>query len=163
MEDFRRVLRELDPAMPAMQVVTLREHMRMALMFERTAAILVATLGYLALLLAIVGLYGVVSYLSSRRTREIGIRMALGARPGDVLFQIAKQGVGFAVTGIAIGVLAAGGIARLMRSVLYGISSYDPLTYAATCALVLAVALAATFIPARRASRVDPIEALRCE
>ncbi len=163
MEDFRRALRELDPAMPAMQIVTLREHMRMALLFERTAAILVATLGYLALLLAIVGLYGVVSYLSTRRTREIGIRMALGARPGDVLFQIARQGVGFAVTGIAIGVLAAGGIARLMRSVLYGISSYDPLTYAGTCALVLAVALAATYIPARRAARVDPIEALRCE
>ncbi len=163
MEDFRRAVRAIDPAMPTMQIVTLDEHMNFALMFERTAAILVGSLGVLALLLALVGLYGVIAYVASRRTHEIGIRMALGARPGDVLASIVRQGGGFALTGIAIGLPAAAAVARLMRSVLYGISSYDPLTYAGTCALVLAVALAATYIPARRAARVDPIEALRCE
>jgi predicted lysophospholipase L1 biosynthesis ABC-type transport system permease subunit len=163
MDDFRRELRALDPSMPAMQIITLREHMRLALIFERISAVLVATLGSLALLLSVVGLYGVIAYVSSRRTREIGIRMALGARPVDVLCQIVKQGGGFAAAGIAIGLVAGAATARLLGSVLYGISSYDPLTYSIACALVLGVALAATYLPARRAARVDPIQALRCE
>jgi putative ABC transport system permease protein len=163
MQDFRLALRALDPAMPAMQIITLDEHMNVALMFERTAAILAGSLGVLALLLALVGLYGVIAFIASRRTREIGIRIALGARPGDVLAQVLKQGGRFAVTGITMGLLLGGAAAQLMRNVLYGVSSYDPLTYAGTGAVVLAVALAATYIPARRAARVDPIHALRCE
>jgi predicted permease len=163
MQDFRNALRAIDPSMPAMQIVTLDEHMNLALMFERLAAILVGTLGVLALVLALVGLYGVIAYVASRRTREIGIRMALGARPADVLTQILKQGGGFAATGIAFGLLLGGSAAQLIRSMLYGVSSYDPLTYAVTVTLVLGVALAASYFPARRAARVDPIQALRCE
>jgi predicted permease len=163
MEDFRRELRALDPAMPAMQIVTLDQHMKMALIFERTAAILVGTLGGLALILALAGLYGVISSIAARRTREIGIRMALGAQAPDVMAQVLKQGGGFAVTGIALGLAGGGAAAQLVRNSLYGVSSYDPLTYAATGALVLGVALAASYIPARRAARVDPIHALRCE
>jgi ABC-type antimicrobial peptide transport system permease subunit len=149
--------------MPAMQIVTLDQHMKLALIFERTAAILVGTLGGLALVLALAGLYGVVSSMAARRTREIGIRMALGARSRDVMAQVLKQGAGFAVTGIALGLAGGGAAAQLIRSSLYGISSYDPLTYAGTCALVLGVALAASYVPARRAARVDPIRALRCD
>ena len=163
MEDFRRALRELDPAMPAMQIVTLDQHMKMALLFERTAAILVGTLGALALVLALAGLYGVISSIAARRTREIGVRMALGARPADVLWQVLKQGGGFALTGATIGLLLGAAAARLMGSVLYGVSRYDPLTYAAVSGLVVVVALAAAYVPARRAARVDPIHALRCE
>ncbi len=163
MEDFRRELRALDPSMPAMQIITLKEHMRLALIVQRISAAVVGTLGSLALLLSVVGLYGVIAYLASRRTREIGIRMALGARPVDVLLQVLRQGGGFAVTGIAIGLLAAAAAARLLGSMLYGVSSHDPLTYAASGILVLAVALVATYLPARRASRIDPIQALRCD
>jgi predicted permease len=162
-EDFRRELRALDPAMPAMQIITLQEHMRLALVFERIAAILVGTLGGLALLLSVVGLYGVISYIASRRTREIGIRMALGARPADVLRQVLSQGGGFAAAGIGLGLVIAALVAGVLGSMLYGVSRYDAPTYAATCVLVMAVALAATYFPARRAARVDPIQALRCE
>ncbi len=163
MDDFRAAVRAVDPAMPAMQIITLREHMRMALMFERLSAIVVGTLGSLALLLSLVGLYGVISYVAARRTREIGIRMALGAMPSDVLRQVVRHGGAFAGVGIGIGLAAGAGAARLLSSVLYGVSAYDPATYAATCALVMTVALAAAYFPARRAARIDPIQALRSE
>jgi hypothetical protein len=94
MEDFRRALRALDPAMPAMQIVTLDQHMKMALIFERTAAILVGTFGGLALVLALAGLYGVISSIAARRTREIGIRMALGAHSRDVMAQVLNKAGG---------------------------------------------------------------------
>jgi len=162
-EDFGGAMRGLDPSMPAMQIITLEEHMRLALLFERIASMLVGTLGGLALLLSVVGLYGVISSLASQRTREIGIRMALGARPADVLRQIVKQGGGFAATGIAIGLVTGGLAARGLGSALYGVGSYDLATYGAASALVMTVALAATYLPARRAARVDPIEALRSE
>jgi predicted permease len=163
MEAFRGAVRAIDPAMPTLQVVSLDQHMNLALAFERLSAILVGGLGLLALLLALVGLYGVVAYIASRRTREIGIRMALGARPGDVLRHILRQGGVFAASGIALGLLGGAVAGRLIRSVLYGVSSFDPLTYAAAGALVFGVAIAATWVPARRAAQIDPIQALRCD
>lgn len=162
-EDFRRVLRALDPSMPATQIITLSEHLRTALIFERLSAILVGTLGALALILSMVGLYGVISYITASRTREIGVRMALGAGRRDVLRQVVGQGGAFAAVGIAIGVVVGPLVARMMSSILYGVSSYDPATYCAACMLVMAVALAATYVPARRAAGIDPIEALRSE
>ncbi len=162
-EDFRRELQALDPSMPTLQITTLRQHMQFALILERVSAILTTILGSLALLLAVVGLYGIISYLVSRRTREIGIRMALGARPADVVLEVIRQGGTYAAIGIALGLFLGFACANLMESMLYGVSSHDPATYLATCALVLAIALIATCVPARRAARVDPMQALRYE
>jgi putative ABC transport system permease protein len=160
-DDFRRVLRALDPSMPALPIITLREHLHTALMFERVSAMLAGTLATLALILSTVGLYGVISYLTASRTREIGVRMALGAERRDVLRHVIGQGGAFATVGIAIGLAVGALVARLMSSVLYGVSTYDPATYGAACLLVMTVALAATYFPARRAAGIDPIEALR--
>ncbi len=161
---LRREVAELDAAMPVMQVTTIDEHMESALVGQRAVAVLVGALGGFGLLLSIIGLYGVVAFLVSRRTREIGIRMALGARREDVIRGVVLLGGRLAVVGIAIGLgLAAWVMSRLSQEAVYGLSRFDPLTYAATSALVLLTALAGSYVPARRASRVDPIAALRSE
>jgi ABC-type antimicrobial peptide transport system permease subunit len=120
-------------------------------------------LGALGLILAVVGVYGVVSYGASQRQHEIGIRMALGARPNGVLALVIRQAVALVAAGIGIGVLAALGVNRILMSLLVGVTSYDPLTFVSASGLMLAVALAACYIPARRATRVDPLVALRHE
>jgi putative ABC transport system permease protein len=114
-----------------------------------------------ALALAVVGIFGVISYAVAQRTREIGIRMALGAKPGDVLALVVKQGLGLALAGVAIGLGAAAIVTRAMSSMLYGISSTDPLAFAGVSVVLIAAALAATFLPARRAAKVDPMISLR--
>jgi putative ABC transport system permease protein len=115
------------------------------------------------LLLAAVGLYGVIAYGVSRRTREIGIRMALGARPGEVLRLVVRQGGRLAIAGIALGVLAAAGAARLLEALLYGVSTIDPLAYITAIGALLLVAAVANIVPAFAAARVDPAKALRGE
>jgi ABC-type antimicrobial peptide transport system permease subunit len=110
-----------------------------------------------------VGLYGVVAYLVNRRTHEIGIRMALGARQGDVLRMVLGRGIRLGALGAAVGLVAAFAVAQVMSSRLYGVTPLDPLTYAASTAVVLAVALLASYLPARRATQVDPMAALRYE
>ena len=129
----------------------------------RWEASMLGAFGALAMLLAAVGLYGVVSYHAALRTREIGIRMAVGARSADVLRLILGQGLRLTLLGIALGILAAAGVARGMVRLLYGVSPTDLPTYAAVTLLWLAVALLACYLPARRAAKVDPNVILRCE
>jgi putative ABC transport system permease protein len=158
----RDELRQLDPQLPA-SGKTLEERLAMPLLPVRLAASLLGGFGLLALALAAVGIYGVMSYSVTRRTREIGIRMALGARASAVLGLTVRQGMAPVALGVAVGLAAALGLARFARSLLFGVSAADPLTYAGVAALLTAVALLACYVPARRAARVDPLVALRNE
>ncbi len=116
-----------------------------------------------AALLAAVGIYGVMSYAVLRQTREIGVRMALGANPADVLRQVVRQGMSVAAAGAGAGLAAALLLTRLMSGLLYGVAPTDPATYAGVAVLLLAIALCASYVPARRAARIDPMKALRAE
>ena len=130
----------------------------------RLASTLIGIFGLVALLLASIGLYGVMAWMVSRRTREIGIRMALGAQPGDVLTLVLKHGIVLTVFGVAIGLFGAFAASRLMDTQqLYEVSATDPFTFAGIALLMTAVSVAACYIPARRATRVDPLVALRYE
>jgi macrolide transport system ATP-binding/permease protein len=159
----REVVRNLDSRLPIYGVMTLQEHMGYALMWTRMGAKLSTTFGLLALLLAATGLYSLMAYSVGQRTREIGIRMALGAQRGDVLRLVAVQGMRLAVAGIVVGIPLAFVLTRVMSGLLYGVSAADPLIFIVVPVLLGAVALLACYIPARRATRVDPMIALRYE
>ena len=124
---------------------------------------LMTAFGVSALLLAAIGIYGLIAYSVEQRTQEIGIRLALGAETGQVRRMVVVQGLRLAVVGLVVGVAAAAGLARLLASLLFGVTTWDPVTFVGAPLVLALVALVATWIPARRASLVDPIDALRCE
>jgi predicted permease len=159
----QRVVRELDPNLPVTAVTTQVEQSRKTIAAERFFALLLSGFGALAALLAAVGLYGVMAYGVAQRTGEIGIRMALGAQAAGVRRLIVRQGMTFAALGVAAGLLGARALEQVAASQLYGVTASDPVTFAAAAATLLAVALIACWIPARRATRVDPMIALRAE
>ncbi|MGI8655951.1 MAG: ABC transporter permease [Pyrinomonadaceae bacterium] len=160
---IRREIGSLDPNLPLYDVKTLNEHMNLPLFPARMAALVLGSFGVLALLLAGIGVYGVMSYAVSQRTREIGIRMALGAQPRDVLRLVVGQGMLLALIGTVVGLIAAFALTRVMSGLLYGVSAVDPLTFVGVPLLLACVALIACLIPAQRATKVDPMIALRHE
>ncbi|MGH9861699.1 MAG: FtsX-like permease family protein, partial [Candidatus Acidiferrales bacterium] len=162
-ETARATVRSLDANLPVFNIRTLDAQMGIALLPVRMAATLLGVMGGLALLLAAVGIYGVISFAVSQRTREIGIRMALGAQRRDILSLVLRSGMALTLIGCALGLAAAAGVTRFLTFLLYGISPLDPLTFIGIPALLAAVAMLACWIPARRASRVDPMVALRYE
>lgn len=160
---IRNQVREIDPNLPILNVGTVSESLSRSLGNERTNAILLGIFGGLALLLSAIGLYGVISYTVSQRTHEIGIRMALGARQSSVVALVVKQGVTLALTGVGIGIVGAFVLMRLLSGLLFNVSATDPITFIVVPAILTGVALAACFVPARKAARTDPMIALRYE
>jgi predicted permease len=160
---IRQAVREVDTNLPISEVKTQAEQVEQSLRMERLFVRLLSFFGLLALLLAAIGLYGVMAYSVAQRTQEIGIRMALGAETKDVLKMVIKQGMILALVGVALGIGSAVGLTRLMKSLLFGVSATDPVTFAEIALLLIVVALLACFIPARRATKVDPMVALRHE
>jgi predicted permease len=161
MASVRRAVNEIDSREVIYNVQTLDEVVSNSFAARRLSMILLGIFAALALLLACVGIYGVISYLVGQRTHEIGVRVALGAQGNDVLRLIIGQGARMALVGVAIGTAAALALTRLMSNQLFGVSAHDPLTFAAVAILLIIVAVAACYIPARRAMRVDPMVALR--
>src|SRR5205823_9758696 len=154
---------ELDPVTPLLDVTTLEDFVAESLSQERFNMLLLAAFAGLAVLLAAVGIYSVLAYAVRRRVREIGIRMALGASLRDVLRLIILEGMTPALIGVAIGLAGALALGRVLATIIYGISASDPLTLAAVSLFLLAVALFASLVPAYRATKVEPIQALRDE
>jgi predicted permease len=162
MEAARRIARDVDPEMP-IDVRTLEDIVSVSLADRRFVLLLVALFGGLALVLATTGIYGVVAYMASQRTSEIGVRIALGAREAQVVKLLVRQGLLFAAAGVGAGLAAAFALTRVLASMLYGVGATDLATFAAAGAALLAAALAASWIPARRAARIEAVEALRHE
>jgi predicted permease len=156
-------LHELDRELPMYRVITMEQRVADSLARRRFTAVLLGLFASLALALATIGIYGVMAYLVSQGTREIGIRMALGASQAKILRLVVRQGMMLALFGVAVGLLAAFMMSRLLSGLLYGVRSTDPLTFAAIAVLLTVVALLASYIPARRAARIDPMISLRCE
>jgi len=159
----RSQVRALNPNLPLVSTQALSEYIGIGLLPQRVALSVAGSLGAVGLLLAAVGLYGVTAYSVSRRTREIGIRIALGAGRGDVVRMVLRQGAALAGAGIAAGLVVALAASRVIASLLYGVGPADPLTYATTAAIFATMTLAASWAPARRAAAIDPMRALRDE
>jgi putative ABC transport system permease protein len=159
----RQAVRQIDSGLPAYLMAPLSDIVSESVAQRRFSMLLLAAFALLALFLASVGLYGVVAYTVSQRTQEIGVRMAIGAQTGDVLRMILGGGMKLALIGVAIGTAGAMALSHLVASMLYGVTPFDPVSYAATALVLLAVAALACYVPARRAMRIDPILALRQE
>jgi putative ABC transport system permease protein len=159
----RRALGQYNSQLVMYDTETMGEIVSDSLAARRFSMVLLGIFAGLALVLSAVGIYGVISYISGQRTHEIGVRMALGAQPGDVLRMIVGQGAGLALIGVGIGAAVAFGLTRLMSKMIYGVSAHDPLTFASVAFVLSLVAIVACYFPARRATRTDPLTALRYE
>jgi len=159
----RQAVQEVDPGLPLYKVATMDEVIAKSLAGHRLNLWLLAIFAGIALVLSAAGLYGVISYLVAQRTREIGVRLALGAQTRDVIGLVMRQGARLTAVGIGLGLLGALAFTRVLASLLFGVSTRDPLTFSGVAALLAAVALLATWLPARRAARVEPIVAIRNE
>jgi ABC-type antimicrobial peptide transport system permease subunit len=159
----RKLVAEADRTQPLYEFQTLEEALLASIAPRRFHLFLLGTFATTAVLLALIGIYGVVAYSVSLRTREIGIRLALGARRGEIVDMVVRQGMRFALAGIAAGIVAALALTRLMASLLHDVQPNDPWTFAAVATVLAATALLAAAGPAVRASRVDPLTALRYE
>jgi predicted permease len=159
----KRELHNLDRDLPMYGVRTMQQRIEESLARRRFSTVMLGLFAALALALATIGIYGVMSYLVSQGTREIGIRMALGATRRGILALVVRQGMVLAMAGVGIGLLGALAIMRLMNSLLFGVKATDPLTFIVIALLLSAVALVASYVPAQRAARVDPMISLRCE
>lgn len=159
----RGALQKLDPELPVYGVTTMEERAANQTRQSRFSAWLLGIFGALALVLASMGIYSVMSYAVEQRAREIGVRIALGARAGDILKMVLRQGVRLTLLGVTLGLGAALALTQAMKGLLFGVAAADPLTYGALALLLMLVALLACWIPARRATKVDPIASLRCE
>src|SRR5262245_49711927 len=156
-------MHELNPNLPVFNVSSLHERVQVASTNTRIAGVSVGVFGLLALGLAALGIYAVVAYATRQRTREIGIRMAVGAQTSDIRKLVLGQGLRLIVTGLLFGLAASLASTRFLKAVLFGVGSTDPLTFISVALLLCLVALAACYIPAQRATKVDPIVALRSE
>ena len=159
----RDAVRILEPDLPLLESMPLRQFMAVSLFPQRLAGVVTGAIGTLGLLLSMVGLSGVVALAVASRTREMGVRLALGARGADVVGLVLREGLGLALRGMALGLVAAVALAPALRSLLSGVGPLDPVAFLGTSALLAACAFVATFVPARRAARVDPLQALRSE
>ncbi len=162
---LRRTVREVDPALPILSLKTFAQHLdgNIQLWLVRAGAALFSVFGFVALGLAVVGVYGVKAYSVARRTREIGIRMALGAQRETVQWMILREGFVMLASGVVIGLLLAIGTGKLLSGILYEVGAFDPLAFTLAPVLLAAAALLATWLPARRATRISPMVALRME
>lgn len=162
-KDLQSTVATLDKDLPLFDVKTAEQYLNNAIAQPRFSALLFSLFAAVALFMSSIGLYGVMAYSVTQRTHEIGIRMALGAQMQDVLKMVVRQGMFLAVIGIALGLVAAFALTRLMTTLLYQIGATDPLTFIFVSVMLLGVALAACIVPARRAARTNPLEALRYE
>jgi predicted permease len=160
---IRKQIHDLDPDLPIYNVRTMEQRVDESLARRRFTTLLLTLFAALALGLAATGIYGVMSYLVSQGTRELGIRMALGASPQGILLLIVRHGMVLALIGVTVGLVGAFGLARFIQSLLFGVDAADPLTFASISVLLASVALAASYMPARRAARIDPVVSLRSE
>jgi ABC-type antimicrobial peptide transport system permease subunit len=159
----KKEIREVDAALPMYSVRTMETYVERSLARHRFSMVLLGVFAAVALALAAVGTYGVMAYVVGQGAREIGIRIALGASRGRIVGLVLRQGLTLAAAGVVVGLAGAFWLARFMAALLYGVSPGDPLTFAAIPAVLFIVALAAGYVPARRAARVDPVVSLRCE
>jgi ABC-type antimicrobial peptide transport system permease subunit len=162
-QPVRNAIRQMDPGLPVASIRPMTDVVKTALATPRLTGFLLGTFAAIALALAAVGIYGVLAYLVSQRTQEIGIRLAIGADRSVVLRMILRQGVALALSGIGVGLIAALGLTRLMQTLLYQVEPVDPITFVAVPLILLVIALTASYVPALRATKVSPVIALRAQ